>query len=504
MRLRLDHIDAAGLELALPGAREGADQRVVVRSAAGLKGLVEQGAAGLRLSEVQIERVVLEALRLVFGSVVLTQEGGATLAELRVGYEQSPGETVVDLQGDVQATRLAVDVASVHVAGEARIEGMRLRVRGGQGSIEAEQVTFSSFELRLGGLKVTAERVEAQGMIVAWGEGFRLEARTLTGPAVDLDVADLRARATELDVRELDVHGGDVSWTRASIGSASVEAASILPARTPDDGRPTPASTDAAGTRASAFDWRLLDGLHGELGVDLAVDLTVPVIGRRRATHRFRVPIERGTIDYMSLENDLSTLENTLLDFAVREGALVLERGIPLLPTRGRGKPIIVWKLGEEDLALAERHRVRLAVLPGARLANEGEGAKSDAKPESPPSVALRRLALQNIHARLGLASVEGVAQGVVEALCFEALAVQGAVHHDPEGEPRQGGIQAELTAVETSVVVLPLGRKQLQIEHVRLVRVSTLELGFEGLRPSTVRMELAGLGLGRTSLREA
>ncbi len=111
----------------------------------------------------------------------------------------------------------------------------------------------------------------------------------------------------------------------------------------------------------------LLDGLAGEINVDLALDLTVPVIGRRRATHRFRIPIVDGVVDYMGLEGDLSTLESALLDFAIRDAALVLEMGNPVPPETRPRKPILQWDLAPAGLDLARRDRIRLAMLPRFR-----------------------------------------------------------------------------------------------------------------------------------------
>src|SRR5690606_11056084 len=91
------------------------------------------------------------------------------------------------------------------------------------------------------------------------------------------------------------------------------------------------------------LDWNLLDSLTGHAHVDVGIDITLPLIGRRRAVHQLRVGVQQGRIDYRALESDLSALEDALLDFSVRDDALVLELGIPLLPTRGMGKPLIRW-----------------------------------------------------------------------------------------------------------------------------------------------------------------
>jgi hypothetical protein len=506
MRLRLEHVDTGGLNLELGDDRQPLGARhVTVRSAARLRGLLEQGPTGLKLSDVQADEIALEMLRLVFGSVVVSQKGGATLAQPRVEFEQRPERTSLELHADVRAEHLAVEIGSIRVEGAVHIDGMCVRVRGSHGSIEAQRVTFSSFSASFGAVTLAAERLVAERLVIGWGEGFRLQAQALDGPVLRVEAGETRVRATSVELRELAVHGVHVTLGEAKIGSAGISA-SFTPAAPEGEQPEAVADPTASNARPLPIDWRLLDGLHGDVGVDLAVDLTVPVIGRRRATHRFRVPIESGAIDFIRLENDLSTLENTLLDFAVRDGALVLERGIPLLPTRGRGKPIIIWKLGEEDLELAQRQRVRLSVLRDAQLASaaeQPEGASKDDESTSPSSVALRRMGLGNVHARLGLASVQGALHGMFEVLRFEQLTVQGEVHHEPGGEPRPGHIDAELEQLETTVRGFPLGRNRLHVDNARLAQVSELEVSFEGLRPSTLRIELSGLALGHTELRD-
>ena len=154
-----------------------------------------------------------------------------------------------------------------------------------------------------------------------------------------------------------------------------------------------------------------------------------PILGSRKATHRFRIPVEQGTIDYMALESNLSTLENALLDFAVRDGELVLERVNPLFPARGRGKPIVAWSLTAMDLELAKRDLVRLAILPDARLVGESSGEESAASSSSSPSVALRRLSLRGITVKLALAPNDPT-RGRIRLRSIGALTLRGAIHH--------------------------------------------------------------------------
>jgi hypothetical protein len=250
------------------------------------------------------------------------------------------------------------------------------------------------------------------------------------------------------------------------------------------------------------FDFRLLDGLSGSLHVDAVVDMTVPIIGHRRATHKLRLQVEDGSIDYRELESDLSALEESLLDFAVRDEALVLERGIPLLPTRGFGKPLVFWDLGPEDLALAHKRRVRLSVLPSARLAADLKEEREPRERESSTGMfALRRLGLEHIALDLSLNEVSGPMQGALKSLSCERLMARGEVQHELLGEARPGVVHAELHGLATSVEGLMLGELELSVARVQLGKLHDAALLFVGLKPTHLRVALDALTMRRAKL---
>jgi hypothetical protein len=516
MRIGLQRSDLGGLDVALPPGPSGEAQRVQLRMARGLSVEVRQGPEGISIPEVQVEEAVLEALGLVFGTVALRQGQGATLGQLRGTVERRDGETHLDLtSATVHAGELTVETPSVYVQGELRVEGLRLQVDGGEGRIEGDKVHAARFTLGVGDTKATAPEVQARGLRLGWGEaGFWMRAEQLAAPSLRVALNGLQLHAHGVAVEGFHLHGPQVSVATGRLERASVSARFSAPSGEVAAPEPPP---DRGGERPSRapqvpFDWRLLDGLSGDIGVDLAVDLTVPVIGRRRATHRFRIPLEAGSLDYMALEGDLSTLEESLLDFAVRDdGTLVLERGIPLLPTRGRGKPILVWNLDHDDLALARKRRVRLAVLPHFRLASDAKGDRSEAAPdESPPEkdtggsgpgIALRSLGLANLVARLAHAEVPDLS-GPVRRLAFDALHVEGTLHHAASGAPRDGWVRGSLDGLAGHVAGLALGgATTLDLERLQLGRLSDLDVQFAGLRPVSLQAEVAELNLGGFAL---
>jgi hypothetical protein len=80
LRVSFAQIDVEGLELELPipeGQRE--PPRVTLRTARRLSGRVVRTPGQLRVDRVEAEQLALDALRLVFGPVVIADEGKAVL-----------------------------------------------------------------------------------------------------------------------------------------------------------------------------------------------------------------------------------------------------------------------------------------------------------------------------------------------------------------------------------------------------------------------------------------
>jgi hypothetical protein len=498
MRVALERLDSRSLEVTLQGA-----QRVAVRSAEALSGTFESEGARLHIENLRAERLALDALHLVFGSVALTTSEGAAFAGVGAEITNDPDALVLAIDAQTaSAPALAVELEGFRLRGKVSFTKLRIAVTGGEGRIEAARVDLSGVSVHVGGVEIVADALSGEGLAMGWGEeGFRFDAKRLEGPALRVGAGAAQIEASALRAHDVAVRGSEVAVSRATVATGSLSVA-FAPAPERSSAPPRPSAAPPL-PRASAapppaaglplFDWRVLDGISGDLRVDLALDLTVPILGRRRATHRFRVPLEDGTLDFMRLENDLATLENTLLDFAVRDGALVLERGIPLLPTRGRGKPIVWWNLGPDDLALAARQRVRLAVLPYVYVASEpSEGSEEGSR----SSVALRQLSLLDLEARLALAPVGAKGTAQLLPLRIGSVVVEGNVFHDVTSPPREGLLRGTLGELEASVAQLPLGREVLDVARLRLARISALEAAFLDVRPTALRLSLDGLEL--------
>ena len=226
----------------------------------------------------------------------------------------------------------------------------------------------------------------------------------------------------------------------------------------------------------------VLDRLTGHVNVDLGLDLTVPVIGRRRATHEFRIPIDAGTIDYRQLEDNLSTLEDSLLDFSVRDEGLVLEVGIPFLPTRGKGKPIVTWSLDEADTALAHDKRVRLSVLTRPNLpskADKGENPDEAETDDKSSPVSVRKAHAAALDVKLAVAPAESF---LVRSVGILELAgdVTYAADESPEGTLRGVAQNVELGAIDAG---------RVSFAGLRLGAATNVELALQGTKPVRAKL---------------
>ena len=440
MRLRLEQLDVRGLDLQL--GRD--DRRVVLGSASELAGQLVQEGGRVTLEDASLARGEVATMTLRFGSTTVATDVGILLEDVMGRAQRDASRLMLELRAArATSAQLEVRVGDVTIRGRIDLAGVRLRV---DGLVFAEQVTLLDVSLALGTVQLSLDRVVGAHVAVGWGAG------------------GVRVDAAAIDLSRALVH---------ATFAPRVEAEGERPAR--------PVALTAEELLP------LLDGLSGFVNVDLGLDLTVPVIGRRNATHQFRIPIEDGAIDYRKLESDLSTLEDALLDFSMRDGELVLEMGIPFVPTRGRGKPILRWELGDRDRALAENRRIRLAMLPRFRTSGDGE---SD--PAKPSRVSLRELDAANLDVRLQLQHDAPPAR--IPLRRIDELAVTGTLSHAPEAPAREGGVQGHVAGVELGPLTVPLGKRQLGFDELQLERADDITVAFAGIAPRALGLVLRGL----------
>jgi hypothetical protein len=508
VRIELDGLDSQPLSVDLPpsGPDDEQPQQVRIRAVSQVSGVVAKEPQGLRLSDVRAGRAELDRAVLWFGSVQVAFADGSELSG--IGTELQPRNDHVHLDLDVAALsagRLDVDVVGTAEVGAAtELADARLEVRGKKGIVRAPSARFSDFRLKMPAITIEAPSLAATQMEVGWGPGkFLLRAEELRAEELRVSARGTQITLRDVSVAALSVEDGDLAVDRMRVGTARVEL--DLPEAPVDvvpDGAVAEAAAPGREQGPPILDPHLLDGLAGHLHADLDIATTVPVVQRRRATHRFRIEVDDGAIDYRALEADLALVEEQLLDFSLRDDVLVLELGLPLLPTRGYGKPLVRWPLPADEVALARQRRVRLSRLlePQARRgAGDGDQPAGGGSGES--LIELIELDLQLRDVDLALRAPPRPLDAVVRSLGVGSLRLGGTVqHHRTEG-PRPGELSARADALSLELRELPVNDKHLRLEGLRIDAIDPVRLAFEDLRPRRGRAELRALSIDRVRL---
>ena len=257
---------------------------------------------------------------------------------------------------------------------------------------------------------------------------------------------------------------------------------------------PRPGASPAGAIPAADFalDYGFLDGIGGQLDVDLRVAASLPVVGMRRATHKFRIPIVGGIVNYREVERDLADLEDAFIDITLRGQKLVIERDIPLLP--GFEKPMVSWALDEEGVSLARKHLVRLRTLPHYRIVDAGGDKKSKIK--------LHALGFEELAVALSIDEGRVLsAPGGGLAARIEHLGVRGSLDYDTERETAPTQIDFEARRVELSARALALAGVTVDSADLVVGAVDSANIAFEGLVPRELELTLLDVTLKNVAI---
>ena len=249
----------------------------------------------------------------------------------------------------------------------------------------------------------------------------------------------------------------------------------------------SPLTDNKASIHNTTFIPSYLDTISGTIHTDLNVKATVPVIGKRNATHRFRVPIDLGVINFKSLEESLSNLENAFIDFNLRGQSLVLERDIPLIP--GFEKPIVSWNIKDNDMSLAKQNRVKLSTLLTPTLVESS--ASNDGKAKS--KIKLHQLDFENIAINLQSHLSRLLATGAGGLSCsFGKANSKGRLFYDHDKE-------SQLTATSLDIELSDLNLIAESFEpihgifldgHIHLASNHKIQSTLHGLIPKTANVQ--------------
>lgn len=524
MRLDLSQLNTRNLDLQLtpPRADEAERQFVRLLETNALSGVLESTEEGLRLSNASAQRAIMEALRLKFGSVVLELEGPTEILRALTEYATSGDGLDMNLvMGVVTCPRLTVEVGTIVASAGLELERGGVRISSDGGRIEVPNCTFRNFSLSLSGIRLSAPELSSRDLVISWGSnGFELRAHDLDSPSFELSLEGTTVRLEALRVTRLDVMESNWALSDLSTRSAWVvvekarsdEAAGTSAANEERDEPDEERKVEDGQPRLPFVDWNMLDNIEGHVNVDLGVDLKVPVLQHRRAVHHFRVPIEAGKINFRSLEHNLATLEDMLLDFSVRQGELILEAGIPLLPTRGLGKRLVRWVLSAQEEEWAREHLVRLATLAQPEILlgkgkgaaadsdeaqednHESQSASADSEAQGGGSDVLQQLTLRNIDVELSVGGPLTLRDAMVQMLRVGSFTVTGDVIHRVEGEREKTHVQGTFADIEVSIDDLPLGGHKLDLRKFVLAGKSRFEAELENLEVSAANAQIGAV----------
>jgi hypothetical protein len=229
-----------------------------------------------------------------------------------------------------------------------------------------------------------------------------------------------------------------------------------------------------------------LDLIDGELSADLHVKATEPIIGHRSATHRLRLDIRGGVIDYRKLEQGLATLENAAIDFELEGDQLILEKDLPLVPLDNT--TLFSWSLDQEGQRLARKGLVRLSTLARGQAAPDGLGKLA---------FVLHELAVAALSASLRIAAPAVVPLvGDSELRLAEGVSLQltGAARYcEGGGSGPPDVIRLEPSEIAGSLTDLPLGSVVLALGGFEVGATELAELHVANLMPARLVLQVAG-----------
>lgn len=529
MRIAIDRLLSDGFALELP--REGGDaDRLQLERGVGVRGVYASDREtivldGVRADELDAARVSWsfgQAARLVSAPLVLG--GGELDARIARGALHGRQRFVGRFAArEVTARAVGLDVGATRLAAAA-LDGGGVSYESPQGEpaeVRIGRLALQALAVATERVRLEVEAIELRGAAVRFASGTEIAAATVElrgGRAIvgDIELAFTAAAAGDVRVsrgeggwqiacRALSLRGLEVRTPTARVAISRLELAEglryapaglTLPMIDIDElelelALKEPAPESGPKARKTPLDLRFLDALSGRVHVDLHVDVKLPVIKRRVATHALRVPIDRGVIDFHELERDLAFLEDAVLDFKLKDDRLVFQKDIPLVPFDE--ETIVYWPLDDDEIALAKKNLVRLR-----RLFDVKQPERKDPRESKVELVELR---VDPLEAALRLDGPTEIVHrtltvrlGSAERVALAELRVGGALHHRPGQPPQPGELRVEVRELCLGLDGLLVAGRALAVEAAEIDAASGVRVGFSGLRPASVRGALRGL----------
>lgn len=490
MRILLEKLEVGRVGVDL-GTSAGA--RVLqILDAKGLHGAIDVARGSTRLQEVRGRSASVAGIDWALPGGRLTAASPATVAGAAIHGEIAAG----GLNGraslaELMAPGLRIELGETRIGGDAEARAIAVEGTATGGHLTADHVEVEDLQTSAAGALVRASVAALEHARVDWSASGWLGGAA-TGAITGITVA---AGGLSIEIPRLELPEGARTSGRSlvlpelrapEVKVVVEDVVELFRRKTPPETPRQPlVSKSATGTMVvvrEPFDLGFLDRLTGRVDVDLTMDLTVPVIGRRAATHQFRIPIVSGVINYKELERQLASVEDAFIDLEVRGKALVLERAIPLISSLpiglGLEKPLVIWDLDEADLELAKKRQVRLRKIPRLRLASPSQPGSKD----KDGAVAIRRLRFNDIDIQLSLAPPVNAEPDAIARASVGDLRVTGKLDHDVKASTAADtGAAFSAERLAAGPVALPFG----ELGGVEVGAIADARLDFRGLRPT-------------------
>ncbi len=420
------------------------------------------------------------------------------------------------LSTELECTNVAVQRTGLDV-GVERLIGDRVAADIGGGTTVARftsaAISGVSVEMPAFGVRVTSVRLKDLRLVSApSGLTIEIAEAELSGVSARIGHGALAQHvktAGSIRLRGFRFAEGDITCARLEVDDA--ELAVTLAA--PQSEAVAPESSAAQPSRPFKMpDLTALDGLNGFVNADVRVDVRLPVISHRVFSHKTRLDVRDGTVDFKKLENGLSMLEDALIDFEVRKNVLVIE-------VKGVKKTLVSWPLDAEGVALAVKDRVKIRTLaspdiPKSEPAEVAPPPERDKDKES--SVGLRRIDVDGIEVQLGLSggATLTLPQGTIRlgsrgVPALEQLTLQGALTYAPADAARsarteQKSLRASVRGLNLGIDALAFGSSIVKVGTISLAELRETTLTMAGVVPVKIAASARGLVLESVAYRNS
>ena len=464
LSIGVERLGAEGFRLEL-GGKDGAPNIVGLAPGGGIRGRYEQDDEVIGLRSIRADTLVLSEFGWSLSAGRIEVAAPTRLREVEIDATIARGNRQPKFVGSIRAGQ--VEATLDLTLGSAKIHGASVTIQGfelsagedGKVAIRLGHVTAGSVKAILEAIELVATSVSTPGSVTIDPSGIRFDA---------LEVGQILARLPDLAALR----------------------------RTPPEGTPEPAPKEKRGIPELPF----LAMLSGQFNLDVIPDVTLPIIGTRRAKHQFRIPIDKGVIGIKQLESSLSTLENMVLDFEVEDGKLVLEKDIPLVPFDNT--PLVFWPLDRDAQALANDKRVAIATLMRPELPESARKSAEEDRKKKGKAIDLKKIDVADIDIslRCGGPSEMTVAGGRMrlgskDHAAVGELNITGGVTYAP-GDPVPGEVKVAGKQLRVGLEAIGLGARALSAVEVGIETLDTITVGFAGVRPSNVGAMATGIRL--------